>query len=49
MTVKEFIKLLQNESEDASVIFYNSLRGDDMHFREISVADDNKEIYINII
>lgn len=49
MTVKELIELLQNENEDATVVFYNSLHSEEMDFREISVTDDNTEIYINII
>ena len=48
MTVQELIEKLQNYSDDALVCFYDCLRGDDMCMRDISVSDENDEIYFNI-
>lgn len=48
MTVKKLIELLKEQSEDAEVIFYDWLKGDDMYFKEISISEDNTEIYFNI-
>ena len=48
MTVAELIDKLQNYSDDATVNFYDCFRGDDMYMRDISVSDENDEIYFNI-
>ena len=48
MLVKDLIEELKQYSDDAKVCFYNFRKGDDMHFRNISVSYDNSEIYFNI-
>ena len=48
MTTQELIEILQNYSNDTEVCFYNWRKGDDMYLKNISVADDGTEIYLNI-
>lgn len=48
MEVKELIERLKNYSEDAKVCFYDFFTCNDMFLKDISVADDNTEIYFNI-
>lgn len=48
MLVKDLIEELKKYPDDAKVCFYNFMKGDDMYFRDISVAYDDSEIYFNI-
>lgn len=47
MTTQELVDILQNYY-DATVCFYNWRKGDDMYLKNITVADDGTEIYLNV-